>query len=53
MTTTTAAYEVNPVRGPFNAAFFTVMGGYLDWMMRSRKKRVFANLPNEIVDRSH
>ncbi|MGO9727819.1 MAG: class I SAM-dependent methyltransferase [Streptosporangiaceae bacterium] len=50
MTTTTASYEANPARGPFNAAFFTVMGSYLDWLMRSRKKRVFANLPDEIVE---
>jgi SAM-dependent methyltransferase len=50
MTTTTTAFEANPVRGPFNAAFFTMMGGYLDWLMRSRKRRVFANLPGEIVE---
>jgi SAM-dependent methyltransferase len=47
---TTVAYEANPVRGPFNAAFFTVMGGYLDWLMRSRKRRVFADPPEEIVE---
>ena len=45
MTTTTTAFEANRVRGPFNAAFFTVMGGYLNWLMRSRKQRVFADLP--------
>jgi SAM-dependent methyltransferase len=50
MTTITTAYEPNPVRGPFNAAFFTVMGGYLDWLMRSRKQRVFTDLPGEIVE---
>lgn len=50
MTTTTTTFEANPVRGPFNAAFFTLMGGYLDWLMRSRKQRVFANLPREIVE---
>ena len=50
MTTMTTAYEPNPVRGPFNAAFFTVMGGYLDWLMRSRKQRVFAGLPEEIIE---
>jgi len=49
-TTTTTAYESNPVRGPFNAVFFAVMGGYLDWLMRSRKQRVFADLPGEIVE---
>jgi SAM-dependent methyltransferase len=50
MTTTTTAFEANSVRGPFNAVFFTLMGGYLDWLMRSRKHRVFANLPREIVE---
>jgi SAM-dependent methyltransferase len=50
MTTTTTAYEPHPVRGPFNAAFFTVMGGYLDWLMRTRKQRVFTDLPGEIVE---
>lgn len=50
MTTTTTAFEANRVRGPFNAAFFTVMGGYLNWLMRSRKQRVFADLPDQIVE---
>ena len=50
MTTTTTAFEANRVRGPFNAAFFTVMDGYLNWLMRSRKQRVFADLPGEIVE---
>jgi len=50
MTTTTVAYQANPVRGPLNAAFFSVMGGYLDWLMRSRKDRVFADAPPEIVE---
>ena len=50
MTTTTTAFEANRVRGPFNAAFFTVMDGYLNWLMRSRKQRVFADLPDQIVE---
>ena len=50
MTTTTTAFEANRVRGPFNAAFFSVMGGYLNWLMRSRKQRVFADLPDQIVE---
>jgi ubiquinone/menaquinone biosynthesis C-methylase UbiE len=49
-TTTTAAFQANPVRSPFNAVFFTVMGGYLDWLMRSRKQRVFADVPEEVVE---
>lgn len=50
MTTTTTTFAANRLRGPFNAAFFTLMGGYLDWLMRSRKQRVFANVPREIVE---
>jgi SAM-dependent methyltransferase len=50
MTTTASTFQANPVRGRFNATFFTVMDGYLDWLMRSRKQRVFANLPREIVE---
>lgn len=50
MTTTTTAFETHPVRGPFNAAFFAAMGGYLDWLMRSRKRRVFADLPGDMVE---
>ncbi len=50
MTTTTSAFEATRLRGRFNAGFFTVMGGYLDWLMRSRKQRVFANAPGEIVE---
>jgi SAM-dependent methyltransferase len=50
MTTSTTAFESNRLRGPFNAAFFTVMGGYLNWLMRSRKQRVFADLPEQIVE---
>ena len=48
--TTTTTFDANPVRGKFNAAFFTAMGGYLDWLMGSRKRRVFANLPTEVVE---
>jgi SAM-dependent methyltransferase len=50
MTTTTTAFEPNRLRGRFNAAFFTVMGGYLNWLMRSRKQWVFADLPEQIVE---
>jgi SAM-dependent methyltransferase len=50
MTSTTTVFEANPLRGPFNAAFFTAMGGYLDRLMRSRKQRVFTNVPREIVE---
>jgi SAM-dependent methyltransferase len=48
--TTTTTFEAHPVRGPFNAAFFAAMGGYLDWLLRSRKRRVFADLPSDMVE---
>lgn len=43
-------FEVNPVRGRFNSAFFSVMGGYIDWHMRRRKAREFADLPPHVVE---
>lgn len=45
-----ATYETNKVRGPFNAFFFAVMGGYLDLLLRHRKSRYFADLPDEVVE---
>jgi SAM-dependent methyltransferase len=43
-------FEAHPVRGRFNAAFFRVMGPYLEWHLRKRKRRVFADLPGEVVE---
>ena len=37
-------------RGRFNSAFFWLMGGYLDRHLRRHKKRVFADLPSEVVE---
>lgn len=40
----------NAVRGPFNAAFFSVLDGYLDWQLAPRKRAVFSDLPLRIVE---
>src|SRR6478609_2619341 len=37
-------------RGRFNSAFFSVMGGYIDWHMRKRKMKAFADLPRSVVE---
>jgi SAM-dependent methyltransferase len=43
-------FEVHRGRGPFNAAFFGVLGPYLEWHLRQRKRRVFAGLPETVVE---
>jgi len=43
-------FEVNRVRGAFNAAFFGLMGPYLDGKLRRYKRRVFAGLPGTVVE---
>lgn len=45
-----AGFEVHGGRGPFNAAFFSVMGPYIEWNLRQRKRRVFAELPQTVVE---
>lgn len=49
-TTTTASFELHPLRGRFNAAFFKAMDRYLDWNVRSRKSRVYRDLPTTVVE---
>jgi SAM-dependent methyltransferase len=46
----TAQYRPNPVRGPLNAVFFTVLDGLFDRLLRGRKQRVFADLPATVVE---
>jgi SAM-dependent methyltransferase len=46
----TTGFEVHAARGPFNAAFFSVMGPNLEWNLRRRKRRVFADLPGNVVE---
>jgi SAM-dependent methyltransferase len=43
-------FEVHRARGPFNAAFFSVMGPYIEWNVRRHKRRVFAGLPRTVVE---
>jgi SAM-dependent methyltransferase len=43
-------FSENPVRGRFNSAFFSVMGGYIDWHMRRRKTEAFVDLPPTVVE---
>lgn len=44
------AFEAHPARGRFNSAFFSVMGGYINWHMRKRKAKAFADLPSTVVE---
>lgn len=47
---TTEVYAANRLRGPVNAAFFQLIGGVLDRFLRARKQRVFADLPDTVVE---
>lgn len=49
-TATPTAFEQHAGRGRFNAAFFHVMGPYLERSLRDRKRRVFSGLPSEVVE---
>lgn len=49
-TSPATGFEVHGVRGPFNAAFFSMMGSYLEWNLRWHKRRVFAELPRTVVE---
>lgn len=44
------SFELHRLRGAFNAAFFSIMGPYLERSLRSRKQRVFADLPGTVVE---
>ena len=43
-------FETHPVRGRFNAGFFTGLDGYINWLTRDKKRRVFSGLPREVVE---
>ena len=47
---TTANTTGNGIRGPLNALFFTVFDGYLNWLLAERKSRLFAALPETVVE---
>lgn len=43
-------FERHALRGRFNAAFFRLMGPWIEWTLRRRKRRIFAHLPREVVE---
>lgn len=43
-------FEAKPARGRFNSAFFSVMGGYINWHMRKHKANAFVDLPPTVVE---
>lgn len=43
-------FEAHAGRGRFNSAFFWVMGGYINWLMRRAKATAFADLPPTVVE---
>jgi SAM-dependent methyltransferase len=45
-----AEFEQHPHRGPFNAAFFAMVGPSLEQSMGPQKQRVFRELPPEVVE---
>lgn len=49
-TRTIPRFEVHRRRGPFNAAFFAAMGPYIERHLGPHKRRVFRDLPDEVVE---
>jgi SAM-dependent methyltransferase len=47
---TTGSYHANWFRGPLNAAAFTVMDRYLNSLLAVRKRRVFSDLPLDVLE---
>lgn len=43
-------FEVHPGRGRFNAAFFRIMDGYINWHVRKHKELIYADLPSCVVE---
>jgi SAM-dependent methyltransferase len=43
-------FEAHPGRGRFNATFFHVMDGYINWHLRRHKEAVYADLPRTVVE---
>jgi SAM-dependent methyltransferase len=44
------AFVQHPVRGRFNAAFFAGMDAFMERSLGSRKQRIFADLPDTVVE---
>jgi SAM-dependent methyltransferase len=47
---TAASFETHPVRGRFNARFFGALDGYINWLVREQKCRIFSGLPSDVVE---
>ena len=47
---TSATFEPHPVRGRFNAGFFTAFDHPIDRQSRDRKRKIFSGLPPEVVE---
>jgi SAM-dependent methyltransferase len=43
-------FVTHPARGRFNSAFFSAMGGYINWHMHKHKAHAFADLPPNVVE---
>lgn len=43
-------FEAHPGRGRFNAAFFAVMDGYINWHLKQQKIQAYKDLPETIVE---
>ena len=43
-------FDAHPGRGRFNSFFFSVLGCYIDWHLRTRKAAAFAGLPPTVVE---
>jgi SAM-dependent methyltransferase len=43
-------FVTHPVRGRFNAGFFSVLDSYINWLTRDKKRRYFSELPPDVVE---
>lgn len=47
---TLGEFRPHPLRGPFNALFFTALDRYLDHLLRPHKRDLFEDLPPTVVE---
>jgi SAM-dependent methyltransferase len=47
---TDTLFKLHRARGPFNAVFFRVLGPYIERNVREQKRRVYAELPDTVVE---
>jgi len=45
-----ATFQAHPARGRFNAGFFTAFDRPIDRLSRDRKRKIFSDLPPEVVE---